>query len=115
MTSKCPPCQPSSAGYASSGRGVLFQHRCGEYRHRFALTISLALLMGLIGWFEAQAQGQLGRSLERLAAEIVDLFPKVEGDVVKVEGNQAFITLGAPDHIREGMELAVVGADFGDE
>jgi hypothetical protein len=35
--------------------------------------------------FEAQAQGQLSRSLERL-----------------------FITLGAPDNIREGMELSVV-------
>jgi FG-GAP-like repeat len=58
--------------------------------------------------FEAQAQGQLSRSLERLSAEMVDLFPKVEGDVVKVQGNEAFITLGAPDNIREGMELSVV-------
>ena len=64
--------------------------------------------------FEAQAQGQLSRSLERLSTEIVDLFPKVEGDVVKVQGNEAFITLGAPDNIREGMELSVVrkGEEF---
>jgi hypothetical protein len=67
------------------------------------------------GWaFDSYAQGQLGRSLDRLATEIVDLFPKVEGDVVKVQGNEAFITLGAPDNIREGMELAVVrkGEEF---
>jgi hypothetical protein len=62
-----------------------------------------------LGWAsEVQAQGQLSRSLERLSSEIVDLFPKVEGDVVKVQGNEAFITLGAPDNIREGMELSVV-------
>ncbi|MGH8068303.1 MAG: FG-GAP repeat domain-containing protein [Candidatus Entotheonellia bacterium] len=66
-----------------------------------------ALLMVLGGAFEAQAQGQLSRSLERLSSEIVNLFPKVEGDVVKVEGHQAFITLGAPDNIHEGMVLSV--------
>src|SRR5687767_464390 len=72
------------------------------------------LLMVLGGALAAQAQGQLSRSLERLAAEIVELFPKVEGDVVKVQGNEAFITLGAPENIREGMELSVVrkGEEF---
>src|SRR4029453_12786851 len=67
-----------------------------------------AFLIALGGTFEAQAQGKLSRSLERLSNEIVNLFPKVEGDVVKVQGNEAFITLGAPDNIREGMELSVV-------
>jgi FG-GAP-like repeat len=73
-----------------------------------------AWLMVLGGASEAQAQGQLSRSLERLSAEIVNLFPKVEGDVVKVQGHEAFITLGAPDNIREGMELSVVrkGEEF---
>jgi hypothetical protein len=72
------------------------------------------VLLALGGALEAQAQGQINRSLERLSAEIVDLFPKVEGDVVKVQGNEAFITLGAPDNIREGMELSVVrkGEEF---
>jgi hypothetical protein len=45
--------------------------------------------------------------LERLAAEITDLFPKIEGDVVKAQGSEVFITLGAPDNVREGMELAL--------
>ncbi len=78
------------------------------------LSAWCALLVVLGGTFEAQAQGQLSRSLERLSTEIVDLFPKVEGDVVKVQGNEAFITLGAPDNIREGMELTVVrkGEEF---
>jgi hypothetical protein len=72
------------------------------------------VLVILAGTFEVQPQGQLSRSLERLSIEIVDLFPKVEGDVVKVQGNEAFITLGAPDNIREGMELSVVrkGEEF---
>jgi FG-GAP-like repeat len=70
--------------------------------------------VALGGAFEVQAQGQLSRSLDRLSTEIVNLFPKVEGDVVKVQGNEAFITLGAPDNIREGMELSVVrkGEEF---
>jgi FG-GAP-like repeat len=73
-----------------------------------------AALIVLGGPLDAQAQGQISRSLERLSAEIVDLFPKVEGDVVKVQGNEAFITLGAPDNVREGMELSVVrkGEEF---
>jgi hypothetical protein len=69
------------------------------------LSAWCGMLLALNGNFEAQAQGQLSRSLDRLATEIVDLFPKVEGDVVKVQGNEAFITLGAPDNIREGMEM----------
>ena len=81
---------------------------------RWPLGALCALLMLFYGTLEVQAQGQLSRSLERLAAEIVNLFPKVEGDVVKVQGNEAFITLGAPDNIREGMELSVVrkGEEF---
>src|SRR5919109_1177068 len=80
----------------------------------FPLSVWCTVLIALGGAFEARAQGQLGRSLDRLSAEIVDLFPKVEGDVVKVQGNEAFITLGAPDNIREGMELSVVrkGEEF---
>src|SRR5215510_8628602 len=80
----------------------------------FSLSAWCTVLMVLGGGCEAQAQGQLSRSLERLATEIVDLFPKVEGDVVKAQGNEAFITLGAPDNIREGMELSVVrkGEEF---
>ncbi len=63
---------------------------------------------------QAQGPGQMGRSLDRLAAEMADLFPKLEGDVVKVEGDQVFIALGAPDQIREGMELSLVrrGEEF---
>jgi hypothetical protein len=72
-------------------------------------TISaLCALVIILGEaLEVQAQGQLSRSLERLSSEIVNLFPKVDGDVVKVEGNQIFITLGAPDNIHEGMVLSV--------
>jgi hypothetical protein len=74
----------------------------------FSLSAWCTVLMVVGGAFEARTQGQLSRSLERLSSEMVDLFPKVEGDVVKVQGNEAFITLGAPDNIREGMELSVV-------
>ena len=84
------------------------RHRWRQGLVWFSFSAWCIVLIAL-GWaFEVQAQGQLGRSLERLSTEIVDLFPKVEGDVVKVQGNEAFITLGAPNNIREGMELSVV-------
>src|SRR5688572_10245874 len=72
------------------------------------LGAGFTCLIGLGVPLDAQAQGQVSRSLERIATEMVDLFPKVEGDVVKVEGNQVFITLGASDNMREGMTLSVV-------
>jgi hypothetical protein len=94
--------------------GAPSQHRWWQGPLWLSLSAWCSVLMALSGALEAQAQGQISRSLERLSAEIVNLFPKVEGDVVKVQGNEAFITLGAPDNIREGMELSVVrkGEEF---
>jgi FG-GAP-like repeat len=88
--------------------GVPARHKWRQGLVWFSLSAWCTALITLGGAFETQAQGQLSRSLERLSSEIVNLFPKVEGDVVKVQGNEAFITLGAPDNIREGMELSVV-------
>jgi hypothetical protein len=67
--------------------------------------MTLLIAMGVS--VQAQAPGMLGRSLDRLAVEMADLFPKLEGDVIKVEASQVFITLGATDRIREGMELSL--------
>ncbi|MBI3328308.1 MAG: VCBS repeat-containing protein [Nitrospinae bacterium] len=72
---------------------------------RIGALIALLVVTGLT--VEAQRPGLLSRSLERLAAEMADLFPKLEGDVVKVERDQVFIPLGAPDQVREGMELSL--------
>jgi FG-GAP-like repeat len=94
--------------------GVPTRQRWRQSPLWYAFSLWCSVLIAL-GWaFEAHAQGQLSRSLDRLSTEIVDLFPKVEGDVVKVQGNEAFVTLGAPDNIREGMELSVVrkGEEF---
>jgi FG-GAP-like repeat len=98
----------------SPADGVPSGHRWWQSPFWLSLSAWCSVLMALGGALEAKAQGQLSRSLERLSTEIVNLFPKVEGDVVKVQGNEAFITLGAPDNIREGMELSVVrkGEEF---
>ncbi len=90
------------------GDGARVRHRWRQGLRWVSLSAWCTVLIVFGGALETQAQGQLSRSLERLASEIVNLFPKVEGDVVKVQGNEAFITLGAPDNIREGMELSVV-------
>src|SRR5215475_12943046 len=94
--------------------GALSRHRWWQAPLWLSLSAWCSVLMALGGAFEAHGQGQLSRSLDRLSTEIVNLFPKVEGDVVKAQGNEAFITLGAPDNIREGMELSVVrkGEEF---
>lgn len=76
-----------------------------ERRVRLGVLMTLLIAVGVS--VQAQAPGILGRSLDRLAVEMADLFPKLEGDVIKVEGNQVFITLGATDRLREGMELAL--------
>lgn len=107
MTTEFPSFQPSLLPEQGPTRRT--SSRWGWAKSLAWLTLSacFALLIVLGGAFEARGQGQLSRSLERLASEMVDLFPKVEGDVVKVEGNQVFITLGASDHMREGMALSV--------
>jgi hypothetical protein len=69
--------------------------------------IGLSVMLVFASAISIAAQGQLSRSLERLSSEMVDLFPKVEGDIVKVTGAQVFISLGAPDGMREGMELSL--------
>ena len=97
-----------TTGLEASFANRISPHRMWVKRLTYCTISALCALVIMLGEaLEVQAQGQLSRSLERLSSEIVNLFPKVDGDVVKVESNQIFITLGAPDNIHEGMVLSV--------
>src|SRR5262244_2748955 len=74
----------------------------------------LLLLLVLSGAFPAWAQappsagaGPAPTPITTLVAQVVALFPKVEGDVLKVEGGQATLSVGQRDGVVAGVELIV--------
>jgi hypothetical protein len=82
---------------------------------RFLTGIALALLLGPIGLAlaqpkaapsEAQAPGP-GVPTTVLADQLVDLFPKVEGDVLEIQGNRLTLGAGRKDGLRPGLELSL--------
>src|SRR5262245_27817043 len=75
----------------------------------------LALLLGLITVATSRAQTQPAPgatatpppSLGVLADQIKDLFPKVDGEVIEVQGNSVTLALGRKDGIVAGIEMSV--------
>jgi hypothetical protein len=83
---------------------------------RFLTGISLALLLGPIGFALAQpksapqdTQGPAAPAVPMtvLADQLADLFPKVEGDVLEVQGNIVTLGAGRKDGMRPGLEMAL--------
>lgn len=58
------------------------------------------------------AHAQVARSVDMimtgLATELAQRFPAVNGDVVKVEGEQVYLSLGARDNLLQGTQLTVL-------
>ena len=88
----------------------------GGVVRRFLTGISLALLLGPIGLALAQpkstppdAQGPAAPAVPMtvLADQLVDLFPKVEGDVLEIQGNTVTLGAGRKDGLRPGLEMAL--------
>lgn len=88
----------------------------GGVVRRFLTGISLALLLGPIGYALAQpksaapdAQGSSAPAVPMtvLADQLVDLFPKVEGDVLELQGNTVTLGAGRKDGLRPGLEMAL--------
>jgi hypothetical protein len=74
--------------------------------------ISLVLLLALSGATPAWGQssptvGPAPTPITTLVAQVVALYPKVEGDVLKVEGDQATLSVGKRDGVVTGVELIV--------
>ena len=88
---------------------------------RFLTGIALALLLGPIaialaqpksGPSDTQAPGQAGPTAPTvpatvLADQLVDLFPRVEGDVLEVQGTTVILSAGRKDGIRPGLEMGL--------
>jgi hypothetical protein len=84
---------------------------------RFLTGITLALLLGPIGFALAQPKSAPGDAqgpapgpavpTTVLADQLADLFPKVEGDVLEVQGATLTLSAGRKDGVRLGLELAL--------
>jgi Flagellar assembly protein T, C-terminal domain len=70
------------------------------------------LWLGMVFEWPHGVLAQETRSLEAIlagvATELAQRFPAVSGEVVKVEGEQLYLSLGARDHIVEGVQLTLV-------
>src|SRR5262245_19691395 len=81
---------------------------------RIAVSV-LALLLGLVTVATSRAQTQPGPgstappppSLGVLAEQITTLFPKVDGEVIEVQGNTVTLALGRKDGLVAGIEMSV--------
>ena len=74
----------------------------------------LLFLLVLLGtppaWAQSPSSGGAGPAptpITTLVAQVVALFPKVEGDVLKVEGDQVTLSVGQRDGVVIGVELMV--------
>src|SRR3990172_8350150 len=47
-------------------------------------------------------------ALQRLVQEVQSYFPRVEGDVIELKGDQLVVSLGARDEIQRGAELLLI-------
>jgi len=77
---------------------------------RPGLLLLLVLFGALPAWAQSPPSGGAGPAptpITTLVAQVVALFPKVEGDVIKVEGDQVTLSVGRRDGVVAGVELMV--------
>ena len=75
-----------------------------------SLLLLLVLCSPLPAWAQSPPSGGAGPAptpITTLVAQVVALFPKVEGDVLKVEGDHATLSVGRRDGVVAGVELMV--------
>ncbi|PYM93935.1 MAG: hypothetical protein DME04_10360 [Candidatus Rokuibacteriota bacterium] len=70
-----------------------------------ARTVVLAVLIGVASAATAPAQTQ--PTLGVLVDQLVALFPKVDGDVIEVQGTTVTVAIGRKDGLLAGVELAL--------
>ena len=77
---------------------------------RVALSLLLLALGAVPAWAQSPppAVGPAPTPITSLVAQVTALFPKVEGDVLKVEGLQVTLSIGQRDGVVAGVELVVV-------
>ena len=81
-------------------------------RFGFQYWCSCLLCFGLLTLLSYATLAQDTRSLDTVmtgvATELAQRFPAVSGEVVKVEGPQVYLSVGARDNVVEGMQLTLV-------
>jgi len=76
---------------------------------RWVLAVLFLSALGVEpGWAQSPpAGGQAPTPITTLVGQVVALFPKVEGDVLKVDGSQVTLSVGQRDGVVTGVELMV--------
>ncbi len=79
-----------------------------------ALTLGLSLLAAVAAAAQgsppaapAPAPGSTTASIAALADQVASLFPKLDGDVIEVQGQSVTLALGRKDGLVQGIELAL--------
>src|SRR3989475_3769830 len=72
-----------------------------------ARVISLAVLIAVGGTGTSGAQMASPPSLGVLVDQVLALFPKVDGEVIEVQGSTITLSLGSRDGLIAGVELAL--------
>jgi hypothetical protein len=87
----------------------LLYQRHPSYTHDSGWWLLLVgvLMCCVAGMVVAQETRSLEAILADMAHEIAQRFPKGSGEVVKVEGEQVYLSLGAQDQLLEGTQLTL--------
>jgi hypothetical protein len=77
---------------------------------RLCFFIFMLALGAVPAWAQSPPPtgGQAPTPITSLVAQVAALFPKVEGDVLKVDGGQVTLSIGKRDGVVTGVELVVV-------
>src|SRR5437667_12011127 len=67
----------------------------------------LALLIGVTSAATAPAQTQTQPTLSVLVDQVLAVFPKVDGDVIEVQGSIVTVAIGKKDGLLPGVELSL--------
>jgi hypothetical protein len=75
---------------------------------RWVSTVLLLIFSIIPAWAQPQPSGGPAPTpISTLVGQVVALFPKVEGDVLKVDGSQVTLSVGRRDGVVAGVELMV--------
>lgn len=80
---------------------------CHTLRQRLVLLALLVTLWCMPSLALAQDVRSLDATMASVAAELAQRFPPVTGEVIKVELDQVFLSLGARDNLIEGTQLVL--------
>src|SRR5437867_872239 len=102
---------PRARSLLATLRALSLRGRYHGAMSRWAIAV-LAVLLGVVpAWAQSPSPppvaGPAPTPITTLVGQVVALFPKVEGDVLKVDGSQVTLSVGKRDAVVAGVELVV--------